>query len=72
MIEWQPIETSHPPAHNRYRVWRKDVGFFTATPCYGIHHPWWVPRNEFTKDESEPVMMENTDLWMLLPEPPNA
>lgn len=69
---WQPTETEMPRPHNRYRVWREGVGYFDATPCYGLHAPWWVPRNSFTKSESEPVRMEPTDLWQPLPDPPET
>ena len=42
---------------------------FDATPCYGVHNPWWVPRNGYTKRESDPISMEGT-YWMALPDPP--
>ena len=69
--EWQPIEKAQPPPHRVYRVWRKDVGCFDATPCYGMHAPWWVPRNGFTGEESEPIPMDDT-YWTLRPYPPQT
>lgn len=68
-MEWQLIETNMPAPHNCYHVWRKDLGFFHATPCYGMHSPWWVPRNGVTKEESDPIPM--VDTWWKSPlEPP--
>lgn len=54
----------HPPAHEIYKVFRQGIGEFHATPCYGMHSPWWVPRNGFTKTESEPIPMDDDDLWI--------
>ena len=55
----------HPPAHAVCRVQRVDR-FFDATPCYGMHAPWWVPRNGWTGDESEPIPMEPDDHYTLV------
>ena len=40
---WTKASERHPAPHARYEVWRSDVGVFVATPCYGMHEPWWVP-----------------------------
>ena len=66
---WQRVGDKKPPPHDRYRVCR-DEKLFDATPCYGLHHPWWVPRNGFTLAESEPINMHDDDCWRPLPEPP--
>ena len=69
---WYSISQKMPEPHARYRVYRKgrSDGFFDATPCYGLHQPWWVPRNGYTLQESEPIAMEPTDRWQPLPPPP--
>ena len=54
-MNWISVKNEMPPKHARYRIWRDGVGEFVATPCYGMHEPWWVPRNSFTKQESEPI-----------------
>lgn len=41
--DWTRAKDSHPPPHARYEVYRREVGTFVATPCYGMHQPWWVP-----------------------------
>lgn len=50
-----------PPAHARYLVGR-DGQFFTATPCYGMHSPWWVVLT--MAGEAEPVPMREGDEWL--------
>lgn len=69
--KWRRSESEHPmpPRHAVHRVWRRDVGFFDATPCYGLHAPWWVPRNGYTREESEPIPFDDT-YWQSLPEAP--
>ena len=32
-----------------------------------MYEPWWVPRNSFTGDESEPISMQSADLWFSQP-----
>jgi len=50
----------HPPPHAKYIVLRK--GFiFTATPCYGMHEPWWVVKT--MEGEADPVGMLPDDEW---------
>ncbi len=66
---WISIRTSMPAPHARYRVYQEDK-MFDATPCYGLHHPWWVPRNGYTRKESEPIPIKEDSFWMDLPEPP--
>jgi hypothetical protein len=56
--------TEMPPRHmGIWRVWRPGHGYFDATVCYGMHEPWWVPRNNFTRDESEPTPIQDDDMW---------
>jgi hypothetical protein len=61
--EWH---TGHPPPHAKYIV-RRGLAHFIATPCYGMHAPWWVPSNP--DGESPPIDMEDGDAWAAL-EPP--
>lgn len=68
---WCFVKDRHPQPHSVYRVCR-DGRMFDATPCYGLHNPWWVPRNGFTRQESEPIDMVDEDRWMPLPTPPGA
>jgi len=56
------IAEQHPAAHNKYLVLR-GVTYFTATPCYGMHAPWWVVRIMGKRFEAEPEPMEDTDQW---------
>lgn len=74
---WTKISEKMPAKHARYHVRRKlDMGtsvetfvFFTATPCYGMHEPWWVPRVPSDKyatkapEETDPVTMLPDDEW---------
>ena len=62
-VVWHRVADRMPPPHRIYLVRREGVGEFHATPCYGLHSPWWVPRNGFTKEESEPINMEQEDEW---------
>lgn len=41
---WVSVDVAHPAPHARYTVRHPDCGEFQATPCYGMHRPWWVPR----------------------------
>lgn len=53
----------HPPRHARYLV-RRQGRTFVATPCYGMHMPWWVP---MTHDrELDPIDMAAGDQWIPL------
>lgn len=59
------VRDGHPPRHEESVV-RRDGVFFTATPCYGLHDPWWVVR---TMDgEAPPVSMRQDDEWWTLAE----
>ena len=71
-MNWISVIDKMPPKHARYRIWREGVGEFVATPCYGMHEPWWVPRNSFTKQESEPIGVLATDYWRDLAEGPST
>ena len=52
-----------PKPHQKYLV-QRDGFVFTATPCYGMHAPWWVV---MTMDgEAPPVPMKDSDKWRLL------
>jgi hypothetical protein len=63
MSQLQQVEGQHPPPHARYVV-ERDGHHFIATPCYGMHHPWWVPATP--NGESEPIPIIGTDRWVPL------
>lgn len=55
------VEDKYPPPHTIYLVKRGNY-MFVATPCYGMHNPWWVT---MTHDkELEPIKIEPTDKWI--------
>lgn len=56
------LSEKYPFSHSRYVVVRDGV-FFTATPCYGMHSPWWVVRVMSDRYEDEPVPMLASDEW---------
>lgn len=51
-------------------VVRRGERYFTAKPCYGMHHPWWVVQLMPTGwvAEAESVNMEDDDEWWPLDE----
>ena len=57
----------HPPPHAKYLVSR-DGWHFVATPCYGMHHPWWVSAicGDENRRETDPVAMLDSDKWVPL------
>lgn len=55
----------HPPPHAKYTVHRDGL-VFTATPCYGMHSPWWVVRT--MEGEAPPVSIMPSDEWELISE----
>lgn len=62
---WKPVAKEKPRPHARYHVRRGDL-LFTATPCYGMHAPWWVPRVPDQGDmplETAPISMQDDDEW---------
>lgn len=54
------LPESYPPPHARYLLERDGVTF-TATPCYGMHEPWWVVKT--LTGEAEPERMQAGDKW---------
>lgn len=63
----------HPPPHAKYIVRRNGL-LYTATPCYGLHNPWWVvrlmgdffgPDGKYHQDQFEatPIEMRDSDEW---------
>lgn len=58
------VSDSYPPPHDMYLVVRNGK-VFTATPCYGMHNPWWVVRTmpEYWPNEADPVDMRDDDQW---------
>lgn len=57
------IPNCYPPPHTRYLVARGGYQF-VATPCYGMHSPWWVAM--VTDAEVHPVAMASGDTWIAL------
>ena len=58
------VKQRHPPPHAKYLV-RRGEFLFTATPCYGMHSPWWVVRT--MGGEADPIGMNDYDEWEVLP-----
>jgi len=54
------VKYQHPLPHAKYLV-KRDLFFFTATPCYGMHEPWWVVQT--MRDEAPPEPMLPEDQW---------
>ena len=57
------LPKAYPPRHARYLLKRGEFTF-TATPCYGMHEPWWVVRT--LSGEAEPEPMKDGDAWSAL------
>lgn len=64
MTDWIRVANAKPKPHAKYLV-RRGGFIHTATPCYGLHPPWWVPM-AITGMEYEPVIMSDTDEWQFL------
>lgn len=70
--EWTKVGDLHPSPHAQYLVRREGV-IHTATPCYGMHAPWWVQKvmnGMFSSGatfsptvENEPIAMLDGDEW---------
>lgn len=59
------VKDKHPPPHATYLV-EKNNYYFVATPCYGMHSPWWIP---MTHDkELDPIQILEIDAWISLEE----
>jgi hypothetical protein len=65
MSDWTACSLQYPPPHRRYVVKREHWSAI-ATPCYGMHEPWWVVRT--LTGELEPIRIEKTDQWQTAPE----
>lgn len=65
--EWSTCGAKQPEPHKRYAVLR-DGFVFTATPCYGMHNPWWVGRTLGDRltgwYETDPADMRDDDKWI--------
>ena len=59
----------YPEPNRRYVVLRDEL-LFTATPCFGMHAPWWVTKTMFSFPENEnaPTPMREDDEWWSLEE----
>lgn len=60
-MRWKSVADGQPAPHAKYLV-RRDGYVHTATPCYGMHAPWWVPMS-ILGSEYEPTDMLKTDEW---------
>jgi hypothetical protein len=60
VVKMGMVPHAYPPKHARYLLERNGV-VFTATPCYGMHDPWWVAKT--LTGEAEPEPMQNGDRW---------
>lgn len=60
---WTKVADRHPLPHARYEVRREDVGRFIATPCYGLHEPWWVPLIASVFAPEITIPFSETDEW---------
>lgn len=62
-MNWTKVTDSYPPPHAKYTVKRGDYApiYFVATPCYGMHSPWWVPSTP--QGETDPINIESIDSW---------
>lgn len=65
-VGWIKASTRHPKPHARYLI-RRGECVHTATPCYGMHEPWWVVKTLDGEAPPEPILPD--DEWMPLPEP---
>jgi len=57
------VKEAAPTRHARHFV-ERDGRCFVATPCYGMHEPWWVAMA--ATGEVQPVAMLETDRWLPL------
>lgn len=64
-IGWIKIEDCTPPRYTN--IIKRNGLIFTACPCYGMHHPWWVVRH-LDGSEGPPVNMEDSDEWLSVSE----
>ena len=55
------VHERNPPGGRTFLVKRSEW-YFIATVCYGMHNPWWVPRNHVK--ELEPIEMQDNDEWL--------
>lgn len=67
---WILVAQQQPAPHQRYMVRRAGL-IHTATPCYGMHEPWWVQKGFRNGEEYQPADMKPSDEWRPLPSPPN-
>ncbi len=58
------VKAEEPPRHEKSIVHR-DGFVFTATPCYGMHEPWWVVKT-MGGQAVDPVPMRDSDRWRRL------
>lgn len=49
-----------PPPQRKYLIRRGDQ-VCVATPCYGMHEPWWIVQT--LDGEARPRTIQEGDLW---------
>lgn len=65
MGNWMTVAAGKPRPHSRYLVRRQVRGAITistATPCYGMHEPWWV-QLKMDGTNADPINMQDGDEW---------
>lgn len=60
------IPNHYPEKHKAFVVKRLGL-YFTATPCYGMHSPWWVIQYPFGEsiNEATTAMRDGDEFWPL-------
>ena len=56
------VSEQSPEPHRKYIVRRGGV-LYTATPCYGMHKPYWIVRIMGKGYEAPPEPMLPDDEW---------
>ena len=67
-MRWTLCKDAHPEPHAHYVVRMKRQGsplIFTASVCYGMHAPWWIPRTvDLFKPGAFVIPFEDEDGWL--------
>lgn len=60
------IPNHYPEKHKAFVVKRLGL-YFTATPCYGMHSPWWAIQYPFGEsiNEATTAMRDGDEFWPL-------
>jgi len=62
------VSETYPTPHRRYLV-KRGYYHFVATPCYGMHDPWWNPMGPDGEDNTgnSLIIIEKTDKYIEIP-----